>query len=797
MIHATRPHPLLSVLLSLLALSLTHAALQADCGASGNPTGSPIGGGTGYRNLVDPADADYYVSTWSALHTALSSATSGQLIYIDDAADIDMTGHYENVIPAGVTLASGRGRAGSPGARLHCSGLRSWVAGKLHLFVAGGDNVRVTGLRLHGPDPNVGLSPYGLCISRFPTPRGIGCRGGRNLEVDNCELSKWSHAAIYLRDTEAAYVHHNYIHHNLRTGLGYGISHEGSATTLIEANKFDANRHSIAGSGRAGQSYEARYNVVGGCATGYEIDNRHAFDMHGSQSWNPPDWDCWAGDRILIHHNDFQTLCQQAVGIRGSPRVEARVYENRVVHPDANQAFASMWLDTCDKPLRNYYVYSNCYNAQMPSDCALPHPDPMSKFGYAGVWTGAGNFGRWYIGDYNGDGKSDIARFHAGVGMEAAISTGTSFISPKLWYGPTALAEWQIADFTGDGRDDLAQVGVGAPFVVYRSSGSRFLGPTIWRTETYGTIDHVRCGDFNADGMADIAVRASDGLYVHLSTGTSFASGVRWTGAGSGSQDWYVGDYDGNGRSDIFRYIPRTFDAECEQVIGSGAQVYLSTGVAFSHSGSWCNEGNDLPWRCPDVVPNGRWFLGDFNGDERTDIFRYMPGLSGAEMYLSNGNDEFVYSGSWTGAGYGDQGWYVGDFDGDGSSDILRYLSGSGVGAGVYLSRVQTVGIDDGDPSEPGLSAVLRIAAEPNPARGSVMLAVQSDVRVRNVRISIHDLGGRVVRDLPVGALTTGARNVVWDGRTADGRLVASGVYLCIAKCDLGSQARKKVVFLR
>jgi hypothetical protein len=56
-------------------------------------------------------------------------------------------------------------------------------------------------------------------------------------------------------------------------------------------------------------------------------------------------------------------------------------------------------------------------------------------------------------------------------------------------------------------------------------------------------------------------------------------------------------------------------------------------------------------------------------------------------MYYSN-NASFVRGKSWTPAGYGDsaRGWYVGDFDGDGRDDIFRYLGGTS-GAGMFLSR--------------------------------------------------------------------------------------------------------------
>jgi hypothetical protein len=42
--------------------------------------------------------------------------------------------------------------------------------------------------------------------------------------------------------------------------------------------------------------------------------------------------------------------------------------------------------------------------------------------------------------------------------------------------------------------------------------------------------------------------------------------------------------------------------------------------------------------------------------------------------------------GSWTGAGHGTDGWYAGDFNGDLKADIFRYVPGTS-GAEVFLSH--------------------------------------------------------------------------------------------------------------
>jgi hypothetical protein len=102
--------------------------------------------------------------------------------------------------------------------------------------------------------------------------------------------------------------------------------------------------------------------------------------------------------------------------------------------------------------------------------------------------------------------------------------------------------------------------------------------------------------------------------------------------------------------------------------------VFFSTGYKFERDGSWTPYGHGTDG----------WYVGDFNGDRRDDIFRYLPGVSGAQVFQAEGV-KFVNVGSWTGAGHGAHGWYVGDFDGDGNDDIFRYLPGVS-GAAVFLA---------------------------------------------------------------------------------------------------------------
>lgn len=320
-------------------------------GAKPNDLG-PIGGGEGYTMPI--LRGDFEVTNLDELLEALAQAKSGQVIYIPDETKIDLTTRVfiEKLvleIPAGVTLAGNRGCQGSQGGLLLSNALETRV-----MIRPMGPNVRFSGLRIQGPNPNRHLEhhsrsfgPNGLgrdYYYKFPVSRGIVTEYPE-LKVDNCEVSAFSGSGIYLKKGSGHHIHHNFIHQCQYNGLGYGVSH-AAASSIIEYNLFNENRHSIAGTGISGCGYTARHNIELG------ISLSHCFDMHGGR--DRKDNTDIAGTTMEIYNNTFYAA-QTPVVIRGVPEEKCEIHHNWFAkHKDTEKAVRGLSEKTI--AMNNVYV---------------------------------------------------------------------------------------------------------------------------------------------------------------------------------------------------------------------------------------------------------------------------------------------------------------------------------------------------------------------------------------------------------------------------------------------------------
>jgi FG-GAP-like repeat len=192
------------------------------------------------------------------------------------------------------------------------------------------------------------------------------------------------------------------------------------------------------------------------------------------------------------------------------------------------------------------------------------------------------------IGDFNGDGKDDIVTFTRGSRADVivALSTGTGFAPAKLWSDFFAIGNEvpAVGDFNGDGKDDIATFTRGAAGEVHvaLSTGNGFLGASKWTQFFALNAEQPVVADFNGDGKDDIATftrGASGDVFVALSTGAGFLGASKWHDFFAiGSELPGAGDFTGDGKADIVTFTR-----------GAAGKVFVapSTGAAFGASGIW------------------------------------------------------------------------------------------------------------------------------------------------------------------------------------------------------------------
>jgi hypothetical protein len=305
-------------------------------------------------------------------------------------------------------------------------------------------------------------------------------------------------------------------------------------------------------------------------------------------------------------------------------------------------------------------------------------------------------------GDYDGDGRTDIAVFRPTETVGTTVTEGGWHICASR-YGGYRFQQWGAktdipvpADYDGDGRTDIA---------VWRPSAGTWhilaSGNTPIPVETLGQAGDIPVpGRYDINSRADIAVwRPATGTWHIKDSGTGVVRTVQWGQAG----DIPVpADYDGDGRTDLAVWRPSN---------GTWYIIPSSTGVSYSRQ--WGQVG-DKP------VP-GKYF-----GTVKADMGIYRPS-EGTWHLLSS------QTGATQSVRYGEAGDIAvpGNYDGDLKTDIAMWRPGTGQwyiiesqsqnhryndwqitpGAGGYssdqMSYVKLLGWVNPDPADYGQAAFI------------------------------------------------------------------------------------------
>jgi cyclophilin family peptidyl-prolyl cis-trans isomerase len=261
-------------------------------------------------------------------------------------------------------------------------------------------------------------------------------------------------------------------------------------------------------------------------------------------------------------------------------------------------------------------------------------------------------------GDFTGDGREDVATYHAnGLVQITPTLAGGGTSAPVAWaYLPPSIA-WQSfvsGDFNGDRVADIAARNpTTGDWRVLTGTGTGFGQSSFWNwSRTANWVDIVT-GDFNRDGRTDIAGRnRANGQWL-VSSLVGIDRVTKGWGVWPTNVIWanvVSGDFNGDGRTDIAGRDP-----------GTGTwRIAVSNGTVFT-AATWWTWATTVAWK--DVV------AADFDGDGRTDIAGRRPANGAWTVSRFKATPVTGAFGSWDAA----VAWtsvMAGDFNGDGRADI-------------------------------------------------------------------------------------------------------------------------------
>ena len=326
------------------------------------------------------------------------------------------------------------------------------------------------------------------------------------------------------------------------------------------------------------------------------------------------------------------------------------------------------------------------------------------KFGQAAIYDSGGcNSSFLAVGDFNGDGKPDVAVLNQ---FSGPVCTGPSLVGIFLGKGDGTfqpLAPFPggdavsyaitVADVNRDGKPDLA-VGAGGSLGILLGNGDGTFQPST-DYSLFGTPSSIVVTDLNGDGEPDLAVSTFASVSVLLGNGDgTFRTPVAYDSGGFQTYSVAVGDVNGDGKLDLVSGNYCTPGCFGNSVVG----VLLGNGDGTFQPTVVLDSGE----------PFTTWLaLADVNEDGKLDIL--VPSLSDVTgLLLGNGDGTFQSPSTLNLSAFR---LAVADVNHDGKPDLLAATRSSYIGVSLHIGlATRTVVTTSGSPSQVGQSVTFTAA---------------------------------------------------------------------------------------
>jgi hypothetical protein len=307
----------------------------------------------------------------------------------------------------------------------------------------------------------------------------------------------------------------------------------------------------------------------------------------------------------------------------------------------------------------------------------------------------------FYHADLNHDGREDLIWIPAmydgqPLNFYVALSTADGKYSDQIPYNipqgkcgsSTEVTSLAIGDFNGDGKADVAAAASDGTLYLYLNSGdgSLTLSKTVYTFSNCSSLGSpsVMAADFNRDGKLDLALSVNNQLQILFGNGNGAFSAGPITDLNI-SQNLALGDFDGDGNADLATWAYESGSVYVQVAYGDGTGNFPKI-VETQLPGTYANFVS----------------FGDVNNDGKTDIVALSATKKEADIYAGSSTREFTTHSAVALTNCGVDGALVADFDGNGANDLMVPEGDCGASGGPY--SLEFVGHNTNGTFAPGQS---------------------------------------------------------------------------------------------